>query len=74
MHYSYSFDSLSIGATPGPEQDTMSPSTEPLLLAAEDSSVNETEVLVMVMFVSQEIFGQTLMVLFRHSIDNIYYI
>lgn len=54
MHYSYSFDYLSIGATPGPEQDTMSPSTEPLRLAAEDSSVNETEVLVM--FVSQEFF------------------
>ncbi|XDV26545.1 hypothetical protein PO909_030211, partial [Leuciscus waleckii] len=32
-------------ATPGPEQDTMSPLTEPLLLAAEDSSVKETDVL-----------------------------
>lgn len=56
MHYSYSFDSLSIGATPVPEQETMSPSTEPLLMAAEDRLVNETEVSVMVMFVSQEMF------------------
>ncbi|CAM4598053.1 unnamed protein product [Leuciscus chuanchicus] len=32
-------------ATPGPEQDTMSPLTELLLLAAEDSSVKETDVL-----------------------------
>lgn len=56
MHYSYSFDSLSIGATLVPEQETMSPSTEPLLMAAEDRLVNETEVSVMVMFVSQEMF------------------
>jgi len=44
------FDSLSIGATPGPEQETMSPSTEPL------PADGRTDVLVMLMFVSQEIF------------------